>query len=123
MKQLAFKRTSLNQNIMSCSISTLLSRNLQEVFGEGDPARRRAAIGEIYTEDGVFYDPNSAYRGRDEIGPGPTRLWKSALLQMMDMQRPPPRYTTPASRVGWCDAGTLRLDVASGRWTMILVGA
>jgi hypothetical protein len=53
---------------MSHSISTLLSRNLQEVFGENDPARRRAAIDEIYTEDGVFYDPNSGvYRGRDEI--------------------------------------------------------
>jgi hypothetical protein len=50
------------------AISTLLSRNLQEVFGENDPARRRAAIDEIYTEDGVFYDPSGGeYRGRDEI--------------------------------------------------------
>src|ERR1700736_5363558 len=50
------------------SISTLLTRNLQEVFGENDPARRRAAIDEIYTEDGVFYDPTSrAHRGRAEI--------------------------------------------------------
>jgi SnoaL-like domain len=53
---------------MSYSISTLLSRNLQEVFGENDPSRRRAAIDEIYTEDGVFYDPSGGvYRGRDEI--------------------------------------------------------
>jgi hypothetical protein len=28
-------------------IETLLNRNLPEVFGEGDPARRRAAIGEL----------------------------------------------------------------------------
>jgi hypothetical protein len=50
------------------SISTLLTGNLQDVFGENDPARRRAAIDEIYCEDGVFYDPNSgAHRGRDEI--------------------------------------------------------
>jgi len=42
---------------MSHSISTLLTRNLQEVFGENDPARRRAAVQELYTEDGVFYDP------------------------------------------------------------------
>ena len=41
------------------SISTLLTRNLQDVFGENDPARRRAAIDEIFTEDGVFYDPTS----------------------------------------------------------------
>ena len=53
---------------MSHSISTLLTRNLQDVFGENDPARRRAAIDEIYTEDVVFYDPSkSVYRGRDEI--------------------------------------------------------
>ena len=53
---------------MSFSISTLLTRNLHDVFGENDPARRRAAIDEIYTEDGVFYDPSTGvYRGRDEI--------------------------------------------------------
>ena len=53
---------------MSYSISTLLIRNLQNVFGENDPARRRAAIDEIWTEDGVFYDPKTgAHRGRDEI--------------------------------------------------------
>src|SRR3984893_18945871 len=53
---------------MSNSISTLLTRNLQEVFGENDPARRRATVDEIFTEDGVFYDPiNGAHRGRDEI--------------------------------------------------------
>ncbi len=32
-------------------IETLLLRNLQEVFGEGDPTRRRAAIEELYTGD------------------------------------------------------------------------
>jgi hypothetical protein len=53
---------------MSYSISTLLIRNLQDVFGENDPARRRAAIDEIWTEDGVFYDPKTGvHRGRDEI--------------------------------------------------------
>src|SRR5438445_5981232 len=53
---------------MSFSISTLLTRNLNDVFGENDPARRRAAIGEIFTEDCVFYEPGGdVYRGRDEI--------------------------------------------------------
>ena len=42
---------------MSYSTATLLIRNLRDVFGENDPARRRAAIDEIYTEDCVFYDP------------------------------------------------------------------
>jgi hypothetical protein len=53
---------------MASSISTLLTRNLHDVFGEIDPARRRAAIYEIYAEDVVFYDPTSgAHRGRDAI--------------------------------------------------------
>jgi hypothetical protein len=53
---------------VSYSISTLLTRNLQDVFGENDTARRRAAVDELYIEDGVFYDPSKgAYRGRDEI--------------------------------------------------------
>ena len=53
---------------MSSSISTLLTRNLQDVFGESDAARRRAAVDEIFTEDCVFYDPHKGvYRGRNEI--------------------------------------------------------
>jgi hypothetical protein len=53
---------------MSHSISTLLTRNLSDVFGEGDPARRRAAIDDLFTEDCVFCDPQSGvHRGRDEI--------------------------------------------------------
>jgi SnoaL-like domain len=53
---------------MSYSISTLMIRNLRDVFGENDSKRRRVAIDEIYTEDCVFYDPSKgAYRGRDEI--------------------------------------------------------
>jgi hypothetical protein len=52
---------------MSHSISTLLTRNLHDVFGENDSACRRAAIDEIFTEDCVFYEPKGVYRGRDEI--------------------------------------------------------
>ena len=53
---------------MSYSVSTLLIRNLHDVFGENDETRRRAAIEEIFAEDCVFYDPKGGvYRGRDEI--------------------------------------------------------
>src|SRR5690242_18953350 len=53
---------------MFYSISTLLIRNLQDVFGEVDHARRRAVIAEIWNEGGVFYDPKTGvHRGRDEI--------------------------------------------------------
>jgi hypothetical protein len=48
-------------------IETLLNRNLPEVFGEGDPARRRAAIQELYTEDCVLYAPPGTFVGRDAL--------------------------------------------------------
>jgi hypothetical protein len=52
---------------MALSASTLLLRNLHDVFGEIDPVRRRTAIDEIFHEDAVFYEPGGSYRGRDEI--------------------------------------------------------
>jgi len=52
---------------MSHSISTLLTRNLRDVFGENDPTRRRAAIDDIFNEDCAFYEPSGVHRGRDEI--------------------------------------------------------
>ena len=52
---------------MSDTVSTLLLRNLHDVFEEIDPVRRRAAIDEIFHEDAVFHEPNGIYRGRDEI--------------------------------------------------------
>jgi hypothetical protein len=57
-----------NTPSMSPNASTLLTRNLNDVFGENDPVRRRKAIDEIFTEDAVFYDPmGGVFRGRDEI--------------------------------------------------------
>jgi hypothetical protein len=45
----------------------LLNRNLQEVFGEGDAARRRTAIEELYTDDCVLYVPPGIFVGRDAL--------------------------------------------------------
>ncbi|TDN36822.1 nuclear transport factor 2 family protein [Hymenobacter sp. UV11] len=52
---------------MTDPINVLLHRNLQEVFGEGDDARRRAAIEELYTEDCVLYVPPGVVVGRDAL--------------------------------------------------------
>jgi hypothetical protein len=49
------------------AIETLLSRNLLEVFGEGDPSRRRAAIQELYTKDCVLYVPPGKLVGHDAL--------------------------------------------------------
>ena len=52
---------------MSDKIRELLTRNLQEVFGEGDAARRRAAIEELYTDDCVLDAPPGVFVGRDAL--------------------------------------------------------
>jgi hypothetical protein len=52
---------------MPRTVSTLLLRNLHDVFGEIDPVRRRGSIDEIFHEDAVFYEPGGIHRGRDEI--------------------------------------------------------
>src|ERR1700743_2868995 len=49
------------------AIETLLNRNLPEVFGEGDPARRRAAIQELYSGDCVLYAPPGVFVGHDAL--------------------------------------------------------
>ena len=49
---------------MNGRIHELLHRNLQEVFGEGDATRRRAAIEELYTEDCVLYAPPGRFTGQ-----------------------------------------------------------
>jgi SnoaL-like domain len=53
--------------VMSERIIELLHRNLQEVFGEGDAARRRAAIDQFYTDDCVLYVPPGVFVGRDAL--------------------------------------------------------
>ena len=48
-------------------VATLLNRNLPEVFGEGDPVRRKAAIRQLYAEDCVLYVPPGAFVGHDAL--------------------------------------------------------
>ena len=52
---------------MGDRIHELLNRNLQEVFGEGDEVRRRAAIEELYTEDCELYVPPGKFLGREAL--------------------------------------------------------
>jgi SnoaL-like domain len=52
---------------MSDRICELLNRNLQEVFGEADDTRRRAAIEELYTDDCVLDVPPGVFIGHDAL--------------------------------------------------------
>jgi SnoaL-like domain len=52
---------------MTDRIHELLHRMLQDVFGEGDAARRRAAIKELYTDDCVVDVPQGVFVGHDAL--------------------------------------------------------
>jgi hypothetical protein len=81
----------------------LLIRNLHDVFGENDPARRRTAIDEIFTDDCVFYDPmGGLYRGRDEID----RIAGTVRVTHLDFRYQPiaePQEVGDGGRVQWVE--------------------
>jgi SnoaL-like domain len=58
----AVKDRNLNDRIIG-----LLSRNLREVFGEGDSARRRAAIKDLYTDDCALCAPPGVFVGHNAL--------------------------------------------------------
>ena len=65
--QIYVARKEIWRRAMSDRIYELLNRNLQEVFGEGDAARRRAAIEELYTDDCVLDVPPGVFVGHDAL--------------------------------------------------------
>jgi hypothetical protein len=99
---------------MSFSVPTLLTRNLHDVFGENDPARRRVAIDEIFTEDCVFYEPSGhVYRGRDEID----RLASTLRAMHPDFRYQPiaePEELGNAGRVKWVEGSPGEAPAVAG---------
>lgn len=85
---------------MSDTVSTLLLRNLHDVFGEIDPVRRRAAIDDIFHEDAVFHEPNGVHRGRDEIDRIAGAI-KASHPDFRYQPLSPPEVTGDGGRVRW----------------------
>lgn len=63
---------------MDTALGQLMERNVLEVFGERDSARRRAAIDELYTEDCTFFEADDQIRGREAISVRVERLLEEA---------------------------------------------
>lgn len=85
---------------MSTTIETLLTRNLFEVFGEADPIKRRAVIGEIWAEDGVFVDPHGRHIGHDAIDKAVASL-HAALPNYVFHEIASAQALVGAGRIGW----------------------
>jgi hypothetical protein len=97
---------------MSYSISTLLTRNLHDLFGENDSARRRAAIDEIFTEDGVFYDPSKGVAATRSIA---SRARSGLLTLTFDIsQLPSPRNWAMAGGSNGYRAALVRHQLTPG---------
>jgi hypothetical protein len=107
------KKTEIQPN-MPNSASTLLTRNLNDIFGENNPLRRRKAIDELFTEDAVFYDPKGGvYRGRDEID----RIAGELRVMHRDFRYQPigePEEVGNGGRVRWTEGRPGEAPVVAG---------
>jgi hypothetical protein len=63
---------------MSNTLNQLMKRNLLEVFGERDSARRKIAIDAIYTENFAFFETNEEVVGHDALNAKVESLLKGA---------------------------------------------
>ena len=81
-------------------IETLLLRNLLEVFGEGDPVRRRAAIEELYTEDCTVLLPIGRYVGRAALDQVAGEL-RATHPSFVYTPHRPPQAVQDGGRLAW----------------------
>ncbi|OIJ68328.1 nuclear transport factor 2 family protein [Streptomyces mangrovisoli] len=81
------------------TVTDLLAANLHDVFGNRDPASRRAAIERIYTEDVVFTDPEGVTTGRDAL--------EDKARALLDKVPPEFAFTEDGTRYAGPDNGAL----------------
>jgi hypothetical protein len=63
---------------MSKALADLMERNLLEVFGQVDTARRAAAIAELYTADCTFFEAGDQVTGREALNAKAGSILKDA---------------------------------------------
>jgi hypothetical protein len=52
---------------MERNLAYLLPENLHRVFEETDLAKRKAAIADLWDEDGIFIDPDGVHQGPEQL--------------------------------------------------------
>src|SRR5271168_4992815 len=63
---------------MSKALADLMERNLLEVFGQRDSARRAAVIAELYTADCTFFEAEEQVTGREALNVKVENILKDA---------------------------------------------
>jgi len=59
---------------MARDLAYLLPENLRRVFEETDLEKRKAAIADLWDEDGIFIDPVGVHQGPEEISAAATAV-------------------------------------------------
>ena len=80
-------------------INALMRANVASVFNERNSDRRRAALGQLYTEDAILYEPEAVAIGRDAIS--------QAVGKLLESLPPDVVFTVVADAVGHNGAARL----------------
>src|SRR3984893_4924355 len=59
---------------MARNLADLLPENLYRVFNETDLDKRKAAIADLWNEDGIFIDPLGVHQGHEKLNAAVTAL-------------------------------------------------
>ena len=59
---------------MARNLAYLLPENLYRVFNETDLDKRKAAIADLWNEDGIFIDPLGVHQGHEKLNAAVTAL-------------------------------------------------
>ncbi len=81
-------------------MDTLLTRNLHEVFGERDAAKRNVTIAEIWRDDGTFIDPFGSHIGHGALDEAVVRLHEQ-FLGFVFTELSPPQTFHGIGRIAW----------------------
>ena len=100
-------------------IRDLLDRNLQEVFGEGDDARRRAVIAELWAEDGMLYAPPGIITGHAAIDSFAGAL-RATHPDFVYTPHGAPQVLHDAGRLAWGSGPAGEVPAYTG-WDVIIV--
>lgn len=85
---------------MSETIESLLRRNLFEIFGERDGAKRREALAEIWHGEGTLVNPDGRYVGRVELDHTVEKLL-AKFPDFVFTERIAPEGFHGVGRIGW----------------------
>jgi len=102
-------------------IHELLRRNPQGVFREGDAKRRRAAIDELWAENGALYTPSGILVGRDVIDKFAGDL-RATHPHFVYTQTGEPQALHNAGRLAWGSGPPGNAPVYTG-WDVVIVEA